>query len=181
MRPACDLRGPRVLLRSGRAEDVQGLHRIRSEAFVSTWWGAPDAGEEAAAMLLDDTGEQFLVIEVAGEVVGGISFSEETEPEYRHASLDLYLSEHVAGQGLGTEAVTVLACWLVDECGHHRLTIDPAVANDRAVRSYLKVGFKPVGVLREYERGADGTWHDGLLMDLLAPELVRWRDGPPGV
>jgi aminoglycoside 6'-N-acetyltransferase len=25
--------------------------------------------------------------------------------------------------------------------------------------------------MREYERGPDGTWHDGLLMDLLAGEL----------
>jgi aminoglycoside 6'-N-acetyltransferase len=28
-----------------------------------------------------------------------------------------------------------------------------------------------VGVMRAYERGDDGTWHDGLLMDLLAGEL----------
>jgi len=34
------------------------------------------------------------------------------------------------------------------------------------------VGFRPVGVLREHERGADGAWCDGLLMDLLARELV---------
>jgi aminoglycoside 6'-N-acetyltransferase len=27
-------------------------------------------------------------------------------------------------------------------------------------------------VLRDYERGPDGTWHDGLLMDLLAGELI---------
>jgi len=33
------------------------------------------------------------------------------------------------------------------------------------------VGFRPVGVMRRYERGADGTFHDGLLMDLLAEEL----------
>jgi aminoglycoside 6'-N-acetyltransferase len=28
-----------------------------------------------------------------------------------------------------------------------------------------------VGVLRQYERGPDGRFHDGLLMDLLRPEL----------
>jgi aminoglycoside 6'-N-acetyltransferase len=27
-------------------------------------------------------------------------------------------------------------------------------------------------VMRNYERGLDGTWHDGLLMDLLADELI---------
>jgi aminoglycoside 6'-N-acetyltransferase len=30
-----------------------------------------------------------------------------------------------------------------------------------------------VGVLRSYERAPDGSWRDGLLMDLLADELVE--------
>ena len=41
----------------------------------------------------------------------------------------------------------------------------------RAIRAYGKVGFRPVGAMRRYERGPDGTFHDGLLMDLLADEL----------
>jgi aminoglycoside 6'-N-acetyltransferase len=53
-----------------------------------------------------------------------------------------------------------------------RLTIDPAADNVPAIRSYTKVGFRPVGVLRRYERGPGGDWHDGLLMDLLAEELT---------
>jgi aminoglycoside 6'-N-acetyltransferase len=56
--------------------------------------------------------------------------------------------------------------------GHHRFTIDPAVANERAIRAYAKLGFRSVGVMRAYELGADGTWHDGRLMDLLAGELL---------
>ena len=32
---------------------------------------------------------------------------------------------------------------------------------------------RPVGVMRKCERGPDGTWHDGLLMDLLADDFVR--------
>jgi len=56
--------------------------------------------------------------------------------------------------------------------GHHRFTIDPAAENARAIRTYAAVGFKPVGVLRSYERGPDGTYHDNLLMDLLADEFV---------
>jgi RimJ/RimL family protein N-acetyltransferase len=38
-------------------------------------------------------------------------------------------------------------------------------------------GFRPVGILRRYERDADGVgWHDGLLMDLLAEELDQRSD-----
>ena len=51
------------------------------------------------------------------------------------------------------------------------LTIDPATDNEAAIRAYERVGFRKVGVMRSYELGPDGTWHDGLLMELLAGEL----------
>jgi aminoglycoside 6'-N-acetyltransferase len=35
------------------------------------------------------------------------------------------------------------------------------------------VGFRRVGVMREYERGTDGRYHDGLLMGLLRHELKQ--------
>ena len=65
----------------------------------------------------------------------------------------------------------MLARWLVAVRQHHRLTIDPAADNVRAIRCYASVGFKPVGIMRAYERGLDGTFHDALLMDLLRSEL----------
>ncbi len=58
---------------------------------------------------------------------------------------------------------------------HHRITIDPAAANEPAIRCYAKAGFRPVGVMRQYERGGDGRFHDGLLMDLLRDELTLGR------
>jgi aminoglycoside 6'-N-acetyltransferase len=73
----------------------------------------------------------------------------------------------------------VLARYLIEERGHHRLTIDPAADNAAAIRAYEKVGFRPVGRMRSYERGPDGTWHDGLLMDLLADELIAGDTTPP--
>jgi aminoglycoside 6'-N-acetyltransferase len=38
---------------------------------------------------------------------------------------------------------------------------------------YERLGFRPVGVLRQYERVAGGSRRDALLMELLAAELVR--------
>ncbi|HEV2141047.1 MAG TPA: GNAT family protein, partial [Candidatus Dormibacteraeota bacterium] len=76
------------------------------------------------------------------------------------------------GKGHGTDAIRTLARYLIDVRGHHRLTIDPAAHNMRAIKAYQRVGFKPVGLMRRYERGPSGEWHDGLLMDMLAEELV---------
>ncbi len=83
----------------------------------------------------------------------------------------------MAWAGVGSDAVRTLARYLFEERGHHRITIDPAAHNERAIRSYQRVGFRPVGVMRRYERGPDGSWHDGLLMDLLPEDLAR-SDGP---
>jgi hypothetical protein len=69
------------------------------------------------------------------------------------------------------EAVRRVVDHLVDERGHHRVVIDPAVANQAAIKAYAKAGFRPVGVMREYERDAGGEgWHDGVLMELLASD-----------
>jgi aminoglycoside 6'-N-acetyltransferase len=112
-------------------------------------------------------------IEADGELVGLIQYLEENTSDFRHAAIDLFLSERVHGRGLGTDAVRTLARYLVDERGHHRLTIDPAAENTVAIRVYEKIGFRPVGLVREHWRSPDGTWRDGLLMDLLARELDR--------
>lgn len=171
--PAVELPGPRLLLRPGTAADAAALHRIRGEASVAAWWGTVEPEDEIAEDLLCDSDEVMFVIEVGGEVAGAIQYSEENEPDYRHAGIDLYLADAFQGRGYGSEAVAVLAAYLVDVRGHHRLTIDPSAGNERAIRAYARIGFRTVGLMREYERGPDGVWRDGLLMDLLAGELVR--------
>jgi aminoglycoside 6'-N-acetyltransferase len=163
-----NLSGSRVTLRSATHEDTVRLEPIRNEPEVVRWWGELAPGEMDEFVV----NEKTLAIEVAGEVVGAIQFDEEDDPMYRHAGIDIYLTAARHGQGIGAEAVRVLARHLIEERGHHRITIDPAAANEAAIRAYEKVGFRRVGVMRSYERGPDGTWHDGLLMELLAGELT---------
>jgi aminoglycoside 6'-N-acetyltransferase len=164
------LRGERVTLRPVRAEDADRLEEILAEPEVRRWWGEHDA-ERVRQELIEDEEEVVYAIEVGDEVIGAVQYGEEATPDYRHASIDIFLATDWRGRGLGSEALRVLARYLFEERGHHRLTIDPAAANERAIRAYERIGFRPVGAMREYERGPDGTWHDGLLMDMLAGEL----------
>jgi aminoglycoside 6'-N-acetyltransferase len=174
------LTGPRVTIRPGGPDDVPRLRAILAEPSVAQWWGEPDPASVIEDDLRGDADSVLLVMEIGGEVAGGIQYSEENEPMYRHAGIDIYLGSGFQGQGAGREAVTLLARYLFEQRGHHRITIDPAAANERAIRSYASVGFRPVGVLRQYERGPDGTFHDGLLMDLLRDELIVTGKLPPG-
>ncbi|MEH1100030.1 GNAT family N-acetyltransferase [Micromonospora sp. CPCC 205561] len=166
------LRGRAVTLRPATAADVPALAAIRATPEVRRWWrGGDDLVAAVRADLTDETLSVY-AIEHDGRVVGAIQWYAEDDADYRHASMDVFLDPAVRGAGLGGDAIRTLARHLIDEHGHHRFTIDPAAANTAAVRAYAKVGFRPVGVLRRYERGEDGRWHDGLLMDLLADELV---------
>jgi aminoglycoside 6'-N-acetyltransferase len=166
------LQGKHVRLRPAGVEDIPDLARIRATPEVLRWWRGGDDMKAAVADDLAEDGTETFVIEHEGRIAGAIQWSAEDEPDYRHAGIDIYLDPALHGRGLGTDAVSTLARHLIADRGHHRLVIDPAADNAAAIRCYEKVGFHPVGVMRGYERGLDGTWHDGLLMDLHADELI---------
>lgn len=154
-----------MILRPLAAADAAELRRILLTPEVARWWDVPDAGFP----LTDDPDATRLVVEVDGTVAGMIQFAEELEPKYRHASIDLFLDPALHGRGIGTEAVRQVVRLLTGERGHHRITIDPAAANTAAIRAYEKAGFRPVGIMRSYERDVGGAgWRDGLLMELVA-------------
>jgi aminoglycoside 6'-N-acetyltransferase len=136
---------------------------------VRARWG--DEGASPAWPFGDDSISRFVVL-LDGTVRGLIQYGEEDDPDYRHASIDIFVDPAVHGLGLGRDAVETLARYLVRDRGHHRVVIDPAADNEPAIRCYTAVGFRPVGIMRRYERDADRKgWHDGLLMDLLAEDL----------
>jgi aminoglycoside 6'-N-acetyltransferase len=150
-----------VTLRPLGEADLPELRRIIAAPAVARWWddGAP----------WDEPDATMLTIEHAGRIAGLIQYAEENDPKYRHASIDIFVDPALHGRGIGTEAIRTLAAELIEVHGHHRITIDPAAHNHQAIRAYEKAGFRPVGVMRAYERDmATGEWHDGLLMELVA-------------
>ena len=157
---------PGVILRPVADADVAELRRIHETPEVSRWWDRPGPD-----FPWDEPESVFFTIEVDGAVAGLAQYGEETEPKYRHAAIDLFVDPALHGQGIGTAVVARLVRHLIDDLGHHRITIDPATENVAAVRAYEKAGFRPVGVMRDSERDADGSgWHDSLMMELLARE-----------
>jgi aminoglycoside 6'-N-acetyltransferase len=149
------------------AEHVDDLRRIRAEPGVLRWFDPP----EDDFPLADEPGLTRFAVIVDGAVAGMVQYGEELDPKYKSASIDLFLDPAVHGRGIGTAVVTEVVRILVEERGHHRITMDPAVDNEAGIRTFTKVGFRPVGVMRRYERVADGRgWHDGLGMELVTEE-----------
>ena len=85
------------------------------------------------------------------------------------------------GHGFGTDALVSLLRYLFDVQGLHRVTLSVLSWNERAIRSYQKIGFVIEGMLRDdvYD---GGRFHNQTVMGILRHEFsARWRpgDSPP--
>jgi len=174
--PDClTLTGARAVLRPLQDGESERIARLLAEDPEASPWWSGDADKIRG--WLEDPSSTVLVIEADRQAAGFIQFEEQDDPDYRFASIDIALLSPWIGQGLGSDALRTLARYLFEVRGHHRLHIDPAADNMRAIRAYERVGFKPVGIMRRYERGPDGVWRDALLMDMLREELTP--ESPP--
>jgi len=162
-----ELKGKRVVLRPTTEADAEELRHILETTEVATWWGRVPEGFP----LGDDPDATRFTVLAEGRIAGLIQFGEESDPDYRHAWIDLYVDPALQNRGLGTDAIETLVPHLLDERGHHRITIDPATDNAAAIRCYEKAGFRPVGVMRSAWRDSwSGEWRDTLLMELVAAD-----------
>ena len=164
------LRGSTVRLRSTTAADRDALVAIRSTEEVRRRWHGDDLVAEFDEDLADHEVVRLTIEDSSGSIVGMIQYHEEDDPQYRHAGIDIYIDPTVHRRGFASDAVRTVVDHLFTDRGHHRLTIDPVADNTAAVAVYTKAGFRPVGRMRQYELQADGTWADGLLMELLADD-----------
>jgi aminoglycoside 6'-N-acetyltransferase len=162
-----DLRGKNVRLRSIDPADRDRLLAIRRTEEVRSRWRGENLDAEFDEDLLDDDLHQLVIETLKGEIIGMIQFEEEQDPDYRNASLDIYIDPASHRRGYATDAIRTLVNYLFDNLDHHRLTVDPATDNTTAIACYSKVGFKPVGTMRAHERQPGGSWTDALLMDML--------------
>jgi aminoglycoside 6'-N-acetyltransferase len=150
-----------LTLRGFSDQDRSALLELLAEPEVRRWWPVPDF-----------VPEHGWVIEQDGELAGWLEYHEESYRWYPSVAFDIVLASRLHGRGLGRRALRLAVEHFVAK-GHHRFTIDPNAANERAIRCYQAVGFEPVGVMRCYERNPAGGWNDALLMELIVPEAIE--------
>jgi aminoglycoside 6'-N-acetyltransferase len=161
-------------LRPPTEADAAPLLAILSEPEVSRWWVGYTAGRIRAEILESGHAE---ILEIDGETAGAIFLYPEDDPEYLHVVIHLFLGAQWYRQRFGAEALSIVITHLAS-VGHHRFTLDPNINNGPAIRSYERLGFRRVGILREYQLRPDGSHEDGLLMDLVLsdfPNGLDWR------
>lgn len=170
--------GPLVTLRAPREDDLDPLFAILMEPEVAIWWVGytPERVREEFI----ESPETVRIIEVpdangAGECAGAMYVLRGDDPEYPTTVIHIFLGTRFRGRRIGEEALA-LAIRQEFADGITRITLDPNVHNDGAIRSYERLGFRRIGVLRDYQVRPGGHLEDGLFMDLTRSDFP---DGPP--
>ena len=154
-----------VDLRPLDVSHVPRLRELHRQPGVLEWWGPMEDG-----FPFDEPESQRFAIVADGEIVGLIQWGDDSYEDNRHAYVDIFVGDDFTARGIGTEAMFQMTRRLAEHHGYHRITVDPAVENGAAIRSYEKAGFRRVGVQhRSYREHQSGEWRDELLMELVVP------------
>jgi RimJ/RimL family protein N-acetyltransferase len=90
---------------------------------------------------------------------------------HRTAELGIGIGERDCwGKGYGTEATRLMLDYAFTVLGLHNVMLRVFSYNERAIRSYLKVGFKEIGRRRQAQRIGDRAY-DVVYMDCIAPDF----------
>ena len=165
----------RLVLRPLTERDFEPVVAMLAEPGVTPWWPRFDSSRVRKELFAPPEKVTVWGIEFESQAIGVIATDEESHPDYPSAGIDIFIGEAWWGQGFGTEAINAVCENLVNERGHHRITIDPALANTRAIRCYERAGFRTVGLMELYERGPDGAFRDSLLMEWVSNPKNNWR------
>jgi RimJ/RimL family protein N-acetyltransferase len=157
-----ELRGERVVLRPTGPDDAEPLRAIREAPEVMARWGTI---EDDFPLGDEPTATRFTIF-VGDELAGMLQYSEENEPDYRHAEIDIFLDPRFHNRGIGPDAMRTLIAHLRDDRGHHRVILSVDVDNEQAMRAYEKTGFRRVGLMRLSGRvPGSSEWGDEYLME----------------
>ena len=90
-----------MLLRPTTETDRHALVAIREHPEARRRWRGDDLDAEFTQDLIDDGCVQLTILTEHDGVVGLVQFSEETDPDHRHAGIDIYIAPEHHRRGTG--------------------------------------------------------------------------------
>ncbi|MCC3373088.1 GNAT family N-acetyltransferase [Cohnella sp. REN36] len=176
--------GERVRLREYRPEDLVPIRRwVNDESIVSflsdifLYPHTLESTEEFLDAMMDQKADSrsFVIAEAATELYLGQIGLDAIDWKNRVGRIGIVIgSPDNCGRGFGTEAMRLLAAYSFLELNLNRLELEVYDFNERAIRSYLKCGFREEGRLRQ-KLYRHGRYADVLQMGLLKEEWEQER------
>jgi aminoglycoside 6'-N-acetyltransferase len=167
--PDAPLDGELTVVRPATEADADLLVRWHADPEVARYWGGETYSRDHILARLARPHVDAYIVEADGEPVGFLQAWFGEAPDV--TGLDMFLIQAARGRGLGPDAARTLAQYLLRDAGRTRVTVDPELWNESAVRSWKRAGFRPVE-----ERDADDEHpHRWLLMEFDSAPAKRTR------
>ncbi|WP_060535284.1 GNAT family N-acetyltransferase [Paenibacillus bovis] len=175
------LESERLYLRAFTADDLdmyypkllnEEMRRLTGTHGLFTREGVARFIEESAA---DSSRIDLLIIlKPEEQPIGEISLMD-IDRINRNAHIRIAIFESAnCGQGYGTEAMEIVLDYAFGNINLHRVELSVFSFNERAIRSYEKLGFRREGVQREVLY-YDYEYHDAISMSILSHEFQQMR------
>lgn len=159
--PDSPLYGAFTVVRPATADDVDLLVDWHADPDVARYWDGETFTREEMVLRLARPDVDSYVVQEVDEPVGYLqAWFDDDSPD--DGGIDMFLVPAARGHGLGPDAARTLARWLLTTGQRRRITVDPYLSNERAIRAWAKAGFRPVET-REPDHEHSAPW---LLMAL---------------
>ncbi len=161
-----ELRGPRVTIRPMRRSDLEAMMRwqpstdLRYQPFDFPKRSRAEHVRWFEWRSREPSRRLYTVENEAGQIIGSLTLREIIER--RSARLGITIGAEFTSQGYGTEALRLFLDYFFGEMGFARMVLDVAATNQRAVRAYRALGFRPTG---QHYRHADHASYRRLFRD----------------
>ncbi|MCI4371068.1 MAG: GNAT family N-acetyltransferase [Thermoplasmata archaeon] len=169
------LRGEHLLLRPLASTDLRRCVKWFSDPQIIYFLGrnSPVTLAEEERLFRDyerRTDEHIFAIEVDGVHIGNLGLHK-IERAHRKADVGIVIGESdYWSKGYGTEAMRVALRYGFEVLGLNKISLDVLEYNERAIRTYERLGFRREGLHRE-DVYKDGRFVNVIRMGILAREL----------
>jgi RimJ/RimL family protein N-acetyltransferase len=175
------IRGSKTCLRALKHDDlphfVRWINDPEARRFMTmryplsmteeeNWWEGLHArkGDHIFAIDADD-----------GAYIGNIGLHS-VDYDNRRAVLGIFIGDKgYWGQGYGADAIRAMVGWAFGYLNLNRVSLTVYGYNERAIRCYLKSGFRHEGCMRQ-ARYVDGQYYDELVMGIVRDEFQEGQE-----
>jgi RimJ/RimL family protein N-acetyltransferase len=176
--------GETVVLRRHTRENLRDFLRWYQDpevARLTRYQDGPMRADEIERFFLlramgPDSMAMGIHVRETDRLIGSCAFSQ-LDGDNGSVLFHITIGEHDCwGHGYGSEATALMVDHAFESLGLHRVALTVFAFNERAIRSYQKVGFVIEGTARE-AIWRDGRWWDEIHMSVLEPEwrAARWQ------
>ncbi|MBU9721647.1 MULTISPECIES: GNAT family N-acetyltransferase [Bacillaceae] len=116
--------------------------------------------------------EQKAIVTEGGKHIGWVDLKN-IDKMNKHAELGIAIGDkEYWGKGFGLAAMKEMLLWGFNELGLNKIWLRVEVDNEKAIKSYIRMGYVEEGILRQ-DRLRNGEFVDRLRMSILKQEFFK--------